>query len=331
MSVQSGGALADIRVAVTCLSPVSAGTPFPCAVSILGAGDAPPPLQIRVELPLRVLHVFHDANGRLDADARTVTFRSSGAPDAPRSFRVELIADEAAAGTVPPVVATMGVDGGREPGERYAAASVAVERRTQVDLGFAVLPITSLTLSVLMAMSLPASLGIVWILRRKRRALVRAPRRQGYPPVLRDTVMAPAFFSVLCALALAAATPAAVESVRVRTTFTETRCAVLDRARSGSPFGEAADLVSMAALRYDMPAGSRVSLGFDPRGTLERGGNASAYEDFAVGHTYPCWFDPERPSRVVLRRGPTGVALLAVPLAIGLLRLAVGLRRAWRA
>jgi hypothetical protein len=331
MAPQPPGALADTRVAVTCLSPVPAGAPFPCAVSILGGGDAPPPLLIRVELPLGMLHVFHDAGGRLDADARTVTFRFSGAPDAPRTFRVELIADDAAAGTVPPVVVTMGVDGGRDPGERYAAASVAVERRSQVDLGVVVLPITSLTLFVLMAMSLPACLGIVWILRRKRRALVRAPRRPGYPPVLRDTVMAPAFFAVLCALALAAAAPAAVESVRVRTTFAETRCTVLDRARSGSPFGDTDDLVSMAALRYDTPAGSRVSLGFDARGTLERGGSASAHEDFTVGHTYPCWFDPERPSRVVLRRGPTGVALLAVPLAIGMLRLAAGLRRAWRA
>ena len=63
MAPQPRGALADARVALTCLSPVPAGAPFPCAVSILGAGDAPPPLLIEVELPLGLLHVGHDSSG----------------------------------------------------------------------------------------------------------------------------------------------------------------------------------------------------------------------------------------------------------------------------
>lgn len=330
MAPQPRGAPTDARVAVTCLSPVPAGAPFPCVVSVLGAGEAPPPLLVQVELPAGVLHLGHDSSGEFNADARKVTFRSPGTADAPRTFRVDLIADEAAAGSVAPVTVTMRAFGLGEPYERLAAASVAVERRSSVDLGVAVVPMRPLTLFTLMALSVPVCLGIVWLLRRKRRALAFAPRRQGYRPVPRDTVMVPVFFCIVCTLALLAAAPAVVESLRSHTTFVEARCTVLDRARSGSPYGDGGDLAPMAALRYRTPAGPRVSLGFDARGAFN-GADTAAYQDFTVGRDYPCWFDPQRPGRVVLRRGPTGVALLAMMPAVALLGLASGVRRAWRA
>ena len=331
MAPQPRGALADANVALTCLSPVPAGAPFPCAVSILGAGDAPPPLLIQVELPLGLLHVGHDPSGRFDADTRKVTFHFPATPEAPRTFRVDLIADEAAAGTAPPVTVMMRVDGSTEPYERHAAASVAVEAGSSVDLGVAVLPITPLALFTLMALSVPVCLGIVWILRRKRRALASAPRRPVHPPVPRDRVMVKVLFCILCVLTLLAAAPSTVESVRSLTTFVEARCTVLDRTRSGSPYSDAGDLAPMAALRYQTPAGMRVSLGFYARGAFGGEAHASAHQGFTVGCDYPCWFDPRRPARVVLRRGPTGVALLALLPAFALLGLVPGLRRAWRA
>jgi hypothetical protein len=51
---------------------------------------------------------------------------------------------------------------------------------------------------------------------------------------------------------------------------------------------------------------------------------------FDVGRSYPCWFDPGRPERVVLRRGPSGVALLALVPVVALAALVPAVRRAWR-
>jgi hypothetical protein len=323
--------LADARASVVCLSQVPASTPFPCAVSVLGLGDAAPPsLLVELELPVAMLHVKHDAGGRFDADARTVTFPVATTPGAPRAFHVELIADPAAGGTTSVLAARLRASG-RATAGRDAGVEVSVDGRRQVDVGFAVLPVTPAGLFALMALSVPACLLLVWIARRGRRALARAPRRPGYPPVPRDTVLLPALCCVFCVLALLAATPAIVESIRSLTAFRETRCTVLDRARSGSPSAESDDHRPMAVVRYGTPAGPRVAVGFDVRGTLGRDGTPTLHRAFAVGRDYPCWVDPRRPERVVLRRGVTGVALLAIIPALGLAGLWPGLRRAWRA
>ena len=207
----------------------------------------------------------------------------------------------------------MRVDG---PGEPYRAPCRGVggrRARSSVDLGVAVLPITPLALFTLMALSVPVCLGIVWILRRKRRALAFAPRRPGH------TARAARHGDGAGVLLHRAAR---WRSSRLRRRSSN-RCGrtrrssrragtVLDRARSGSPYGDAGDLAPMAALRYRTPAGPRVSLGFDARGAFNGEADTAAYQDFTVGRDYPCWFDPQRPARVVLRRGPTGVALLAM-------------------
>jgi hypothetical protein len=232
---------------------------------------------------------------------------------------------------VPAIAATLRVDGPRQNAERHGAASVVLDRRFEVDLGYAVLPIRPLWVFVAMVLSVPLCLGLVWILRRGRRADMRRPRRSGYPPVPRDTVLGPAFLCLLSVLVLLVLSPAIVESVLSLTTYAETRCTVLDRTRSGSPASDEGDWTSMAVLRYPTPAGSRVSLGFDVRGTLGRSGNAEAHRAFAAGRDYPCWFDPHRPERVVLRRGPSGAALLALVPAVALLGLLPALRRAWLA
>ncbi len=329
MAAQARTDLADASVSVVCLSPVPTGAPFPCAVSVRGLGDAPPPMLVELDLPVAILHVAHDAGGRFDADARTVTFPVAASPEAPRAFRVDLIADDAAAGTVPAIAASLRVDGPRQNAERHGAASVVLERRFEVDLGYTVLPIRPLWVFAAMVLAVPLCLGLVWIARRGRRREAR--RRSGYRPVPRDTVFGPVFLCVLCLLALSTLSPALIESVRSLTTFAETRCTLLDRTRSGSPSGDEKDWASMAVLRYPTPAGPRLSLGFDVRGTLVRSGNAEAYRSFAVGRDHSCWFDPQRPDRVVLRRGPSAAALLALVPALALLALLPALRRAWLA
>ncbi len=248
----------------------------------------------------------------------------------PRAVHYQLIADTDASGWTVEVVATLRVDGSPERFEPQAETSVAVARHSRADLGYAILPIAPIWAFLAMVLSIPLWLGLVWLLRRGRRAQTRAPRRPGYPPVPRDTVMAPAFFSLVCLLALLILSPALVESVRSPTVFAQTRCTILDRTESGSPARDQSPPTSTAVVRYATPAGSRISIGFDVRGTMGLRDHAVAHQAFAVGGEYPCWIDPARSDRVVLRRGWTGSATLAVLFGLAQLRLLPALWRAWR-
>jgi hypothetical protein len=318
----------DAAATATCLSSVAAGVPFPCVVGVSGLGEAPPPFRVEVRIPPGLLHVAHDAAGRFDADRRTLTFTST--PDGqPRAFHYELVAGALTSGWTTRIDATLRVDGPASF-ERQAEASVAVDRQARFDLGYLVLPIAPLWVFFALTLWVPLGLGLVWTLRRSRRALARAPRRPGYPPVPRDSVMAPAFFSLLCVPALLILSPALVESVRSRTAYTETRCTVLDRASTDSPAGDQPPPTSTAVVRYATPSGPRVSIGFDVRGTMGLLDNRAAHQAFAVGGVYPCWIDPQRPDRVVLRRGWSGNASLFVLCALALFRLLLAVWRAWR-
>jgi hypothetical protein len=323
--------LDDAKVVVECGTPVDAATPFTCAISAVGLGDRlAVPLLVDVRIPVGLLHVAHDAEGQFDADARTITYRLPASPNARRTFRADLIADPAAAGATLTVAATLRVDGPRRPGDVHGAGAVAVHPQTGLDLGVTVLPIAPAWIFLAMVASVPLTLGVVWLLRMGRRARARAPRRPGYPPIPKDTVMGPTLIAVVALLFFLVLAPAVVESVRSLTAFAETRCTVADRTRSGSPSGEAGDLTSQAVVRYATPAGSRIAVGFDVRGAAGGGSNASAYQAFQVGATYPCWVDPARPDRVVLRRGPSGAAWLALLPLLGVFGALGSLRAAWR-
>ena len=114
--------------------------------------------------------------------------------------------------------------------------------------------------------------------------------------------------------------------MRSQTVFTESRCTILDRTQSGSPAPDEGPPTSTAVVRYASPAGPRVGIGFDVRGSMGLGDNRMAHQAFAVGRVYPCWIDPKRPERVVLRRGWSRSASPAVFVACALLAL----WRAWR-
>lgn len=54
-------------------------------------------------------------------------------------------------------------------------------------------------------------------------------------------------------------------------------------------------------------------------------------DHFEIGHEYPCWYDPDDPSRVVLARGYTWVEYLIglVPLTVMIL-FGIGMYACWR-
>jgi hypothetical protein len=320
--------LADATASLDCLSPIPSGSAFPCAVSAQGLGDAPTPhLLLQLHLSSGILHAGHDRGGTFDADTRVVTFRV--ARDTPRTFRVDFIADPGAAGTELILAASLRSPDGREALGRPNSASVHVGPQLSVDTGIAVLPVRPIWVLVALILSIPLGAAIVGGLRRRWRAGARAPRRPGHLPLPRDTVMTPVMLALVCAVAMAIASPAAIESVRSVTSFVETRCTILDRIGAAS-FTENS-LTSIAVLGYATPEGRRVSTGFDVRGTFGHAGNATAFQEFAAGRDYPCWYDPSRPARVVLRRGASGGAWLALIFGLGLAWAISRAARAWRA
>jgi hypothetical protein len=121
-----------------------------------------------------------------------------------------------------------------------------------------------------------------------------------------------------------------LEAKRVLLDYEETRCTVLDRrlfpqtstvASRGS--GRSRTSTSWAphlALRYDTNEGERISEGFAAGLT-----NAGDLRDFAFGQDYACWYDPEAPRRVVVRRnlGPAWFGLMMLPMLFALGALVV--------
>jgi hypothetical protein len=148
--------------------------------------------------------------------------------------------------------------------------------------------------------------------------------------------MVPAALSLLSAALVVLGFWPAMESIRGRVSFVPTTCTVLDRGSSGVPLSGQADAIAddiaepMAALRYNVGKDVRISTGFNIRGSARTAWTEGAYRGVNIGADYPCWYDPEQPQRVVLRRGPSAAAMLTlVPIGTFLVCLR-WLRRAWR-
>ena len=152
----------------------------------------------------------------------------------------------------------------------------------------------------------------------------------------RDRVMSRAVLCLVSGAVALFALPAPVESIRSRLAYTATTCTVLDRAASGVPYSGSKDDITddiaepMAAVRYKVGGTDRVSTGFNVRGSLRTAWSEGAYRTVPIGAEYPCWYDPARPERVVLRRGPsTGAVVTLIPIAMFFLG-ARAFVRAWR-
>jgi hypothetical protein len=325
---------------MTCPASVAPQTPFRCDIRLVPL--EPADLYIRVPLPMAVFHVSHGENAVLDPSARTIVFRVDPVRDTNRPFSFELIAERSAAGRDRPLTAEL-VDGA---GSAVIVAPDVAAKSTTASMSVSVTPVPAvgwfhpdLSTGVVGGAALSgalALLALIWFLRRGRRALARAPRRPGFTPVPRDRVMSRAVLCLVSAAVALFALPAPVESIRSRTAYTATTCTVLDRAASGVPYSGSKDDITddiaepMAAVRYRVGAVDRISTGFNVRGSLRTAWSEGAYRTVPVGAEYPCWYDPARPERVVLRRGPTAGALLTlIPIAVFVLG-ARAFVRAWR-
>ena len=86
----------------------------------------------------------------------------------------------------------------------------------------------------------------------------------------------------------------------------------------------------MAALRYDTAAGPRIAAGFDVMGTAQALAAKTTTKPSTRAGRIPAGTTRTNPARVVLRRGPSGLAMLTLlPLAlfVAAFRSTV---RAWR-
>jgi hypothetical protein len=127
----------------------------------------------------------------------------------------------------------------------------------------------------------------------------------------------------VCGVLLLFGLLAVYQNLRTLTTYQQTTCTVLDRREFLRTTPRASSTLRSRtttsheprlALRYETPAGERVSEGFSS-GPVGYG----AIREFALGETYPCWYDPGNDRQVVVRRS-LGLLLLGLcffPLAIG--------------
>jgi hypothetical protein len=107
-----------------------------------------------------------------------------------------------------------------------------------------------------------------------------------------------------------------------------TTCTIVDRGSSG--FAPEISYIPMAIVRYDAGGRTRLSSGFDVRGTMYGSNDPDASRLFTVGGQYPCWYDPMQPQRVILRQGPSAVVWFTLlPAAVLALTLGV-LLGVWR-
>jgi hypothetical protein len=126
---------------------------------------------------------------------------------------------------------------------------------------------------------------------------------------------------------------------RSLTRWPETTCTVLGgrlsaqtTTRTGTrPGTDTTNYVPVLGLRYVVNGTETFSSGFDTGSRLGvggRGGRTGELAAWTVGGEVPCWYDPDDPLDVVVRRGFGGAYLFALfPIPVFLLGLA-GLRRA---
>jgi hypothetical protein len=313
---QAPTAVTPPAATITCPDRVQAGDLFTCRVSVAmprGVRDA----VVRLTLPPAIFFV-EAAHTTLDANNREVTLPVTGATGG-LVHDVRLLAENGVSGGATLTV-TLTPPDSHTPLDDERSAHVELARVRDVDLGFRRLAVHPGLVFLALVLSIPMVLMAIRILRRGRRAAVRRP---GYPPMSRDGVMLPATFMMVGLVFSLMGLPSTIESIRSHTSFVATTCRVLDREMSGEhlttpvAIGNEGPSGPMAALRYDTAAGPRIAAGFDVMGTAQGAGGEDDYKAFDTGRPYPCWYDPANPARVVLRRGPSGLALLTIlPLAL---------------
>jgi hypothetical protein len=332
--VTPGRSIAPLTI--SCPSQVVTAKPFDCRLTIVIPDPAPAAgSTLRVTVPPGLFHLANSANARFDADSRQLVLSL----ERTQTLSVSLMADDAGAGrtrtlsaSVPIGASPSPVDALEKPHEsaRFeASAAIMIAPGEPVIAGAFHSPETPLTATVLVVAAIVASL---WTIRVRRRASrVAAMRTRGEPyasPPTKQVIGASAIGAIVSALLLFACMPACIETVRARTIFVATTCTIVDRGSSG--FAPEITYIPMAVVRYEAGGRTRVSSGFDVRGTMYGSNDPDASRQFATGGRYPCWYDPAQPQRVILRQGPSFTAWFALlPIAVLTLSLSA-LLGAWR-
>jgi hypothetical protein len=165
---------------------------------------------------------------------------------------------------------------------------------------------------------------------------VALPRRRRRPGPMVMIVLATGFLTMFGALAkrdwetLTAwtAAPCTILDKRVRI---ETSASRVGRQRTRQ--SETRSLRPLLALKYSVDGHDVISSGYETGTRLSIGRGealASEYAQWQVGATVPCWFNPDEPREVIVRRGFGGAyAFAVIPLAVLGLGVA-GLQRRWR-
>jgi hypothetical protein len=109
----------------------------------------------------------------------------------------------------------------------------------------------------------------------------------------------------------------AAHSLRIRWTYRETTCTLLERRAKEHP-GKPTSFSPEADFEHRAAGQAVTCTGFDGRNLLYPRQKVEALlAPFEVGETYPCWYDPGDPSRAVLVRGLQAGSVLALLLVLG--------------
>jgi hypothetical protein len=149
---------------------------------------------------------------------------------------------------------------------------------------------------------------------------------------------AAAFVTLIASGFLAIFAGLAREDHHLMNGYREASCTILDgggRAQTETRRGRTSTTWSPhLAVRFDRDGRPAFGAGFDSPSRVRVGGRAAlgeALDAFEVGSIHPCWYDPEDPARIVVRRGPGAAYFFAVLplglLAVGLAMLRSALRR----
>ncbi len=298
--------------------------PVEFVLTLRNTGFEPPvSFEAHVTLPPSGLFVSASPGLRFDPAERSLAGSPRVGPGQAVELRFTLLAAPQSDGTLLSPMASLR---SYPAGGTTLHASVAVgPRRRPGELVPLLGPFqaTRAGLAVLAFLAVAAAgLGAAGLVAAARR---RAGRRAASPvAAIRGAaavVVAAGFLAIFAGLAR--------DDARLFSHYREAVCTVTDGAgraqlsRSGQK--TTVTVAPAVAVRFELQGRQVFGAGFDGPTRLGIGGGealARALEPFATGAVVPCWYDPDDPARVVVRRGPGGAYLFALfPLPVLLLGL----------
>jgi hypothetical protein len=301
--------------------------PVSYVLTVRNTGDAASAyLGIRIVLPGNALRASAAPELSYEAEDRALRGNLSLAPGEERALAFTVIAAPESAGSIlSPMAEVQAVPGGMV----LHTSTDIVRRRAPGELiplfgGYQMTRAGAWVLGYLALCPLfVAAMLLVAALRRRGRVPIQ--------PLPVGRIVAAAAVVLGCLGFLAMFVGMGREDRRILTDFREAACEVLDvsgkaAASSSSRSGRSATWTPMLAVRFQVEGREQFGSGFDSATRLRMAGRAALQEElarFSIGTHYPCWYDPEDPARILVKRGPGGAYAFAL-LPAGMLW--IGLR-----